>query len=290
MAIPHRAVYYKWGGDDKSVKTGKRDKNLTAKAGGRRGSRKERRITLPCLLSFFDLCAFAVIIPLINRGRGLKKTGKSVKYLEEDMVVIKKAFWGAVLFFAAVFTVAAAEPVVTVLNSTGNTFQRLFVNSSGSSGKDPNVLGHDVLENDNWIRVALPSLGAWDLIAVTKDGEVFAKFNYPIHNGTIIQFTNADLSRPPPMQGPTPVITVVNNTGYTLYFLHISRHSSSEWGGDVLENFMISPQGSIQIVLPAAGIWDFKAVDVDGDSYYKWHYSISNNTTIEFGWGDFSTQ
>jgi hypothetical protein len=221
----------------------------------------------------------------------LKKPGKRVKYQEEDTVVMKKAFWGAVLFLAAAFTVAAAEPVVTVLNSTGNTFRRLFVNSPASSGQEANVLGHDVLDDNNWIRVSLPSLGTWDLIGVTQSGEVFAKFNYPIHDGTIIQFTGADLSRPP-TQGPgsMPVITVINNTGYTLYFLHISRHSSSEWGGDVLENFMISPLGSIRITLPAAGIWDFKAVDVDGDRYYKWHYSISKDTTIEFNWGDFSNE
>jgi hypothetical protein len=208
------------------------------------------------------------------------------------MVVIKKAFLGPVLFFAAAFSFGASKAVVTVVNNTGDTFQRLFVNSSAFSEKDANVLGHDVLINDGWIRVSLPSSGNWDLIAVTKDGDIFIKTNYPIRNGAIIQFTGADLSRPPPNEGPgsTPVITVVNKTGYTLYFLHISHYSSSEWGNDVLDNFMISPLGSIQIVLPSAGIWDFKAVDVDGDSYYKWRYSISKDTTLEFTWGDFSTE
>jgi hypothetical protein len=206
--------------------------------------------------------------------------------------MMKQAFFGSVLFFAAVFAVAASEPVVVVLNSTGNTLQRLVVSSASSPAKDTNVLGHDVLENDSWIRVALPSSGTWDFIAVTEQGDIFTKFKYPIRNGSVIQFTEADLSRPPPEQSPgsTPVIIVVNNTGYPLHFLHISHHSSSEWGDDVLGNFLLSPQGSIRITLPATGIWDFKAVDRDGDCYYKWHYSISKDAIVEFTVGDYSTE
>ncbi|GHU33294.1 hypothetical protein FACS1894172_11510 [Spirochaetia bacterium] len=79
-----------------------------------------------------------------------------------------------------------------------------------------------------------------------------------------------------------PVVTVVNNTGYTIYYLFFSESADEMWGEDVLDEEVLVDGDSFQITLPSAGTWDFGAEDEDGDSYAQYNQNIKRNTTITF--------
>ncbi|MDR1866837.1 MAG: hypothetical protein LBQ77_01055, partial [Treponema sp.] len=46
-----------------------------------------------------------------------------------------------------------------------------------------------------------------------------------------------------------PSITIVNNTGYTVYYLYISQSTATEWEEDILGDAVISNGDSINVRL-----------------------------------------
>ena len=92
-------------------------------------------------------------------------------------------------------------------------------------------------------------------------------------------------------QEKTPLITIVNKTGYTIYFLYISRTDADGWEKDVLgESGIILDDDSFNLRLPypisVANRYDIRLVDKDGDTYTKWNVLIKPNTEIIFAIDD----
>jgi hypothetical protein len=84
----------------------------------------------------------------------------------------------------------------------------------------------------------------------------------------------------------SPVIYIVNNTGYTGYYLYISQIDSDDWEEDVLEEDIL-PDGEMVIVkllhpLSQVNRYDIRLEDEDDDSYTKWNVLITPNARIEF--------
>jgi hypothetical protein len=77
-----------------------------------------------------------------------------------------------------------------------------------------------------------------------------------------------------------PILAVVNDTGYDILYFYISRAASNDWEEDVLgENIL--PNGELfRVLLPAAGVWDLKAVDEEEDSYTLYNVSIQEDMRI----------
>jgi hypothetical protein len=85
-----------------------------------------------------------------------------------------------------------------------------------------------------------------------------------------------------------PVVTIVNNTGYSGWYLYASRSSETNWNeDDLLGDDVLNSGSSVRITLSGAGIWDFKLVDSDGDSYVKMNYSVRDGSRIEFTFDDY---
>ena len=65
-----------------------------------------------------------------------------------------------------------------------------------------------------------------------------------------------------------PILTIVNKCGYPIYSVYISPSNSDDWEEDLLgdENILM-PGQILNVRLPGNGIWDFLAVDADGDTY-----------------------
>jgi hypothetical protein len=76
-----------------------------------------------------------------------------------------------------------------------------------------------------------------------------------------------------------PVLTVVNDTGYTFYYLYIAPSTSNSWGTDVLGAQTLRSGRSFRYTLPNTGGWDIKAVDSDGDSYTR-AVSVNGDGTL----------
>jgi len=75
-------------------------------------------------------------------------------------------------------------------------------------------------------------------------------------------------------------ITIVNRTGYTVYYAYVSHETSRSWEEDVLGSSVLMSGNSVNVNLPRGGRWDIKLVDVDGDSYTK--FGINTGSTVTF--------
>ena len=100
-------------------------------------------------------------------------------------------------------------------------------------------------------------------------------------------------SSPLSSQSELPVITVVNNTGYTCYYLHLSPVTSDNWEEDVLGDGILETGKAVRVrlefPLSQSNRYDFKMIDIDGDSYIKWNVLLSENAVIVFTFDDFVT-
>ena len=70
-------------------------------------------------------------------------------------------------------------------------------------------------------------------------------------------------------------VTIINRTGYTIYYLKISPESSDDWGDDWLGDDVLMDGDHISLDLAERGYgknctFDIKAIDEDDDSYIQW--------------------
>jgi len=90
-----------------------------------------------------------------------------------------------------------------------------------------------------------------------------------------------------------PVVTVVNNTGYTCFYLFLSPVTSDNWEEDVLGDDILESGQSIRVrlefPLSHSNRYDFKMIDLDGDSYTKWNVLLTENAVVVFTFDDFDT-
>jgi hypothetical protein len=89
-----------------------------------------------------------------------------------------------------------------------------------------------------------------------------------------------------------PSITIVNNTGYTVFYVYISSTASTNWGSDRLASNQVLRHGqSVSLELPhpinVVNRYDIRLIDLDGDSYTKWNVLVSANSRIVFTFDDF---
>jgi len=89
-----------------------------------------------------------------------------------------------------------------------------------------------------------------------------------------------------------PTITIVNRTGYTIWYVYVSSSTSNNWGDDILYSDQVLTNGqSINVILGqplnVTNRYDIRIIDLDGDSYTKWNVLVSNNATITFTFDDF---
>ena len=203
------------------------------------------------------------------------------------------------LFFSVMCCMASAQgPTVTVVNNTGYTINYLHISSNNTKSWESDVLGRQVLENGKTFRITLPESGVYDFRAIDKDNDDYFKWNLMVRGNTTITFTMADYSYDESSSSSVTTtsssntrVTVVNDTGYTIYYLYISRQASDKWEEDVLGDEVLLNGKEVRVTLPGPGVWDFKVVDKDSDDYYKYGVSIDQGSAnrVVFRISDLST-
>ena len=88
-----------------------------------------------------------------------------------------------------------------------------------------------------------------------------------------------------------PFINIVNNTGYTIFYVYISPSDSEDWGDDLLDSEEVLYDGETfmcQLPHPLSRVkaYDILLEDVDGDTYSKWRVSAATNSRIVFTFDD----
>jgi len=100
-------------------------------------------------------------------------------------------------------------------------------------------------------------------------------------------------SSPFSSQSELPVITVVNNTGYTCFYLFLSPVTNDNWEDDKLGDNTLPNGQSVRVrldfPLSQANRYDFRMVDLDDDTYTKWDVLLTENAVIVFTFDDFDT-
>lgn len=83
-------------------------------------------------------------------------------------------------------------------------------------------------------------------------------------------------------------ITVINKTGYTIYFLEISGASSYDWGDDYLGEDVLLDGDNIQIPIDDFDSCelDIRATDEDDDVYVKWEFNSCERKKVVFTLND----
>ena len=88
-----------------------------------------------------------------------------------------------------------------------------------------------------------------------------------------------------------PSITIVNNTGYEILYVHISpvedEFFGDDWLGDETLRNGASKTFRLNVPLNQVNKYDFLLEDVDGDYYVKMEVTITNNARIVFTEDDF---
>ena len=91
-----------------------------------------------------------------------------------------------------------------------------------------------------------------------------------------------------------PRVTIVNNTGYTVYYVYISERAARDWEEDIMRNDVLlnGDYVNVRLLYPLTTVnrYDIKLVDEDGDAYIKWNVLITPNARIVFTLDDLNSQ
>ncbi|MBU0934935.1 MAG: hypothetical protein KKI09_06350 [Spirochaetes bacterium] len=71
-------------------------------------------------------------------------------------------------------------------------------------------------------------------------------------------------------------VDITNNTGYTIYYIYVSHHTSDDWEEDVLDDEVLLDGDTIRITLEgySDSIFDIMVEDEDGDTYTFWDIDV----------------
>ena len=188
-----------------------------------------------------------------------------------------------------------AVNIITITNKTGYIGYYLYISPSSSNKWGNDYLGSGILRNGHSIDINRNDLlndinNTYDIQLVDEDKDTYTKRNVKLNNNLNIEFSISDLDIRSNNERNTsdnlPSIRILNNTGFTIYFIYISPTSTDKWEEDVLGDDVLLNRRSISIRLAYSlnvfNRYDIKIVDKDGDTYTKWNVLITPNMTIEY--------
>ena len=196
------------------------------------------------------------------------------------------------------FSRTSAISGVRVTNNTGYLGYYLYIRAAGTSQWGSDLLGREVLRTGRSFNISsLPvsNNNLYDIRLVDLDNDTYTKLNVTIRPNQNIVFTFDDFDINTANVTTTndgPPITIVNNTGYLVFFLFISPTTSDTWGRDRLASNQTLRNGqSVTVNLPfplsVTNRYDIMLEDLDGDTYSKFDVTVSANQRIVFTFADF---
>ena len=186
---------------------------------------------------------------------------------------------------------------ITVVNSTGYTGWYLYISPNSDENWGPDRLGSDVLLSGRSVTlqdIPASANNRYDLRLVDSDDDSYTRWNVQILPNQTVEFTFSDIdsgSRETLISYNGPPVTIVNNTGYTVYFLYISPATSDSWGEDRLASDQVLYSGqTVSVNLPqplsVTNKYDIMLEDSDGDTYSKYNVTVTANGRIVFNFSD----
>jgi len=212
----------------------------------------------------------------------------------------KQHLLGYLLSFLTLAAFTQENPTVQIVNSTGYTVYNIFISQTASDDWLDDVMGDKILNDGQYftarLQYPLNVTNHYDIKLVDEDGDTYTKWDVLITPDSRIEFTISDLdaANTTTTEGTDPdrpIVSIVNNTGYTVYYVYISQTATDDWEEDVLGDETLSNGEYIDVTLlyplNVVNRYDIKLVDEDGDSYTKWDVLISSDSVIEFTFDDY---
>jgi len=192
------------------------------------------------------------------------------------------------------YTSAKNFTSMTVVNRTGYTGWYLYISPASDTNWGPDRLGEEVLRNGRSITLRnIPASrdNLYDVRLVDEDEDSYTKWNVRILPNQSIEFSfddfDSDTQQSASESFDGPPVTIINNTGYTIYYIYISPVTSETWGTDRLASDQVLSGGhSVTLRLPfplsAGNKYDIMLEDSEGDTYSKYNVTVASNTRIVF--------
>jgi hypothetical protein len=211
---------------------------------------------------------------------------------------MKKAIFGFILLLSLLTALSAQQnPSITIVNNTGYTVYFVYISQTASTSWGEDRLDStQVLSNGQSVSLQLPYpisvVNRYDIRLKDSDGDTYTKMNVLVSANSRIVFTFDDFDVESVVTYDGPPITIVNNTGYTVYYVYISQTASDTWGPDRLDSAQVLGNGqSVSLNLPyptnVVNRYDIRLKDSDGDTYTKMNVLVSANSRIVFTFDDF---
>ena len=167
----------------------------------------------------------------------------------------------------------AAPGADLVIENTGNlTICYVYVSLASDTEWGPDQLGEsDVIPAGSRFTITGVPPGTYDMRATDCDGNDLAfEFGVALDTSGFTWVVAATQQA---------VLTVNNQSSYTVCNIFISPVTAETWGTNVLEN-RIQPAQTTAFTLPA-GEWDFRAESCNGETFWE-QYGLTIET--EFTW------
>jgi len=192
------------------------------------------------------------------------------------------------------------NPTITIVNDTGYTVYNVYLSQTASDSWGTDKLSSDqVLLDGQSVTLQLPYalnvVNRYDIRLKDLDGDTYTKMDVLVSANSKIVFTMSDFDEKNTNATTTtsnlPSITIVNNTGYSIYHVYFSQTASDSWGTDKLASDQILRDGqSVTLQLPYAldvvNRYDIRLKDSDDDTYTKMNVLLTADMRIVFTMSD----
>lgn len=185
----------------------------------------------------------------------------------------------------------------TIYNNSGYSIYYVYISSSSSDSWGDDRLGEgEVLSNgESFTTLLYPS--TYDLKLVDEDDDecinrgidINRDVDWRISNEEWLDCTGYGSASGSSSSSSTTTVgrgslsfTITNNSQWSVYYLRMSKSSSSEWGDDLLGDEVLSSGESI-VIKVNPGTYDIKMEDEDGDECIQMGFKINNSTSWSYG-------
>jgi len=182
-------------------------------------------------------------------------------------------------------TTAPQNPTITIVNNTGYTAHYVYLTETTSNTWGQDRLRSDqVLRNGESVSIQLPhpinNVNQYDFRLVDSDGDVYDKINITVSANSRIEFTMSDIK--------LPIITVVNNTGQTIFAVFVLEPGVDTADNSISSN--ISNGQSVSLQLPKylgnVNQYHILIADTNNNFYIKANVNVRDNNRIVFTMND----
>jgi hypothetical protein len=195
-------------------------------------------------------------------------------------------------------------PSIQIRNNTGYTIYYVYISPGDSESWGEDWLGDEVLSNGASVNItlnrSLSEVSVYDIRVKDAEGDTYTKWDVPLRANSRIEFTIKDfdvgdiLTNNDQGDENMPTVMIVNNTGYTVWYVRVSQTASNKWGPDQLASDQALRSGNtflcrLPYPLDVVNRYDIQMEDSDGDTYTKWDVLVNPNSRIVFTISDFDT-